>query len=57
MVNRLRCSFLDTIYIDKPLSQKHTIIQTVSRVNRSFEGKSNGLIVDFIGIKEGLLVA
>lgn len=49
--------FLDTIYIDKPLSQKHTIIQTVSRVNRSFEGKSNGLIVDFIGIKEGLLVA
>lgn len=49
--------FLDTIYIDKPLSQKHTIIQTVSRVNRSFANKDSGLIVDFIGIKTGLLAA
>lgn len=49
--------FLDTIYIDKPLSQKHTIIQTISRVNRSYQGKENGLIVDFIGIKQGLLSA
>lgn len=48
---------LDTMYIDKPLSQKHTIIQTVSRVNRSFKGKDSGLIVDFIGIKLGLLNA
>ncbi|MCV5648560.1 hypothetical protein OFN55_38120, partial [Escherichia coli] len=30
--------FLDTIYIDKPL-QKHNLIQTISRVNRKFEGK------------------
>ena len=49
--------FLDTIYIDKPLAQKHTIIQTVSRVNRSYQGKDSGLIVDFIGIKTGLLSA
>ena len=49
--------FLDTIYIDKPLAQKHTIIQTVSRVNRSYQGKDSGLIVDFIGIKMGLLEA
>lgn len=49
--------FLDTIYIDKPITQKHTIIQTVSRVNRSFAGKDAGLIVDFIGIKPGLLAA
>ena len=49
--------FLDCIYIDKPLTQKHTIIQTVSRVNRSFAGKDSGLIVDFIGIKPGLLSA
>lgn len=49
--------FLDTIYIDKPLVQKHTIIQTISRVNRSFKGKDAGLIVDFIGIKIGLLAA
>ena len=49
--------FLDTIYIDKPITQSHTIIQTVSRVNRSFAGKDNGLIEDFIGIKLGLLAA
>lgn len=42
--------FLDTIYIDKPL-QKHNLIQTISRVNRNFEGKSKGLVVDYIGIK------
>ena len=49
--------FLDTIYIDKPITQSHTIVQTVSRVNRSFAGKDSGLIVDFIGIKLGLLAA
>lgn len=43
--------FLDTIYIDKPL-QKHNLIQTISRVNRKFEGKENGLVVDYIGIKK-----
>ncbi|CAH6923658.1 Type I restriction-modification system, restriction subunit R [Vibrio chagasii] len=41
---------LDTIYIDKPL-QKHNLIQTISRVNRKFEGKDKGLVVDYIGIK------
>lgn len=49
--------FLDTMYIDKPINQSHSIIQTVSRVNRSFAGKDSGLIVDFIGIKLGLLAA
>ena len=49
--------FLDTIYIDKPITQRHTIVQTVSRVNRSYAGKDSGLIVDFIGIKLGLLAA
>lgn len=49
--------FLDCMYLDKPLSQSHTIIQTISRVNRTFEGKDSGLIVDFIGIKPGLLAA
>lgn len=42
--------FLDTIYIDKPV-QKHNLIQTISRVNRKFEGKDKGLVVDYIGIK------
>lgn len=42
--------FLDTMYIDKPL-QKHSLIQTISRVNRQFEDKDKGLVVDYIGIK------
>ena len=42
--------FLDTLYIDKPV-QRHNLIQTISRVNRKFENKDNGLIVDYIGIK------
>lgn len=46
--------FLDTIYIDKLLKQEHSIIQTISRVNRSYPGKTSGLIVDFIGIKTGI---
>lgn len=32
---------LDTIYIYKPL-QKHTLIQTISRVNRTYKGKEKG---------------
>ena len=43
--------FLDTMYIDKPI-QRHNLIQTISRVNRKFEGKNKGLIVDYIGIKK-----
>ncbi|TKB49937.1 type I restriction endonuclease subunit R [Ferrimonas sediminicola] len=42
--------FLDTLYIDKPV-QQHNLIQTISRVNRKFEGKEKGLVVDYIGIK------
>ncbi|MCX2534838.1 HsdR family type I site-specific deoxyribonuclease [Plesiomonas shigelloides] len=47
---------LDTIYIDKPL-QKHNLIQTISRVNRKFEGKEKGLVVDYIGIKSRMNMA
>ncbi len=45
--------FLDTMYIDKPVSQ-HNLIQTISRVNRKFEGKTKGLVVDYIGIKTNM---
>ncbi len=48
--------FLDTIYIDKPL-QKHNLIQTISRVNRKFEEKESGLVVDYIGIKKQMNLA
>ena len=48
--------FLDTIYIDKPI-QRHNLIQTISRVNRKFEGKHKGLVVDYIGIKNQMNLA
>ena len=48
--------FLDSIYIDKPL-QKHNLIQTISRVNRKFEGKKKGLVIDYIGIKKQMNLA
>lgn len=41
---------LDTMYIYKPLS-KHTLIQTISRVNRKYAAKERGLVVDYIGFK------
>lgn len=48
--------FLDSIYIDKPIKQ-HNLIQTISRVNRKFEGKNKGLVVDYIGIKKQMNMA
>ena len=47
---------LSVMYIDKPL-QKHTLIQTISRVNRIFDGKDRGLIVDYIGFKNDMMAA
>ena len=44
---------LDTMYLDKPV-HSHTLIQTISRVNRVYEGKDKGLIVDYIGIKKNM---
>lgn len=48
--------FLDSIYIDKPIKQ-HNLIQAISRVNRKFEGKNKGLVVDYIGIKKQMNLA
>tara|TARA_R110001606_G_scaffold23921_5_gene79854 strand:+ start:214 stop:3450 length:3237 start_codon:yes stop_codon:yes gene_type:complete len=48
--------FLDTMYIEKPI-QRHNLIQTISRVNRKFEGKEKGLVVDYIGIKKQMNLA
>ena len=47
---------LAVMYIYKPL-QRHTLIQTISRVNRKYPGKDSGLVVDYIGIKENMLKA
>jgi len=45
--------FLDTIYIDKPIKE-HSLIQTISRVNRKYQTKEKGLVVDYIGIKTAM---
>ena len=40
---------LSCLYLDKPL-KAHTLMQTIARANRVSAGKSNGLIIDYIGI-------
>lgn len=47
---------LTYLYNDKPL-QKQTLIQTISRVNRKYEGKEFGYVVDYIGIRENMMKA
>ncbi len=44
---------LSNIYIDKPL-KAHTLMQTIARANRVYEGKSNGLIIDYVGVVNAL---
>lgn len=44
---------LSCLYLDKPL-KAHTFMQTIARANRVAEGKSNGLIIDYIGIVKAL---
>ena len=44
---------LACLYLDKPL-KAHTLMQTIARANRVAEGKTNGLIVDYIGIVKAL---
>ena len=48
--------FLEAMYIDKPV-ELHSLIQTISRVNRVYEGKEIGLVVDYIGIKSNMNIA
>ncbi len=53
MVDKLLVGFDEprntVLYIDKPLKD-HAILQAIARVNRLFEGKEFGLIVDYRGI-------
>lgn len=44
---------LSTLYLDKPL-KAHTLMQAIARANRVYEGKNNGLIVDYCGILKNL---
>ncbi|MCF0133087.1 MAG: type I restriction endonuclease subunit R [Blautia sp.] len=47
---------MDTMYLDKPV-ETHNLIQTISRVNRVFKGKEEGLIVDYIGLEGAIMAA
>lgn len=38
-----------TIYLDKPM-KNHALMQTIARANRVFPDKTNGLIVDYVGV-------
>ena len=44
---------LTYLYNDKPL-QKHTLIQTISRVNRKYPRKEFGFVIDYIGIRDNM---
>lgn len=44
---------LSAMYFDKPL-KAHGLMQAIARANRVSKGKSNGLIVDYIGIVKAL---
>ena len=44
---------VSTLYLDKPL-KSHTLMQTIARANRVYEGKAAGQIVDYINIFSSL---
>ena len=44
---------LSTMYVYKPM-EGHNLMQAIARVNRVFEDKEGGLVVDYIGIASAL---
>ncbi|MGR3628801.1 MAG: type I restriction endonuclease subunit R [Sulfitobacter sp.] len=44
---------MHTLYVDKPM-KGHGLMQAIARVNRVFNGKPAGLVVDYIGIASEL---
>ncbi len=40
---------LHTMYLDKAITG-HTLMQAIARVNRVYEGKQGGLVVDYMGV-------
>ncbi len=47
---------LHTMYVDKPM-QGHGLMQAIARVNRVYQDKPGGLVVDYLGIAEQLSAA
>ena len=44
---------MNTMYVDKPM-RGHGLMQAIARVNRVFQDKPGGLVVDYIGIAQSL---
>ena len=40
---------LQVMYLDKPM-RDHNLIQAVCRTNRTYDGKTHGLVVDYVGV-------
>ncbi|MBQ7576690.1 MAG: type I restriction endonuclease subunit R [Synergistaceae bacterium] len=40
---------LQVMYLDKPM-KNHGLIQAVCRTNRTYDGKTHGLVVDYVGV-------
>ena len=47
---------LNTMYLDKPM-RGHGLMQAIARVNRVFQDKPGGLVVDYLGIADQLKAA
>jgi type I restriction enzyme R subunit len=47
---------LHTMYVDRPM-RGHGLMQAIARVNRVFEDKPGGLVVDYLGLAHELKVA
>jgi type I site-specific deoxyribonuclease, hsdR family len=61
VTNKLLTGFdapiLQVMYLDKPMKD-HNLLQAICRVNRTYDvGKTNGLIVDYIGIFDNVAKA
>lgn len=41
------------LYLDRPL-RDHNLLQAIARVNRTYPGKTYGLVVDYIGISQSM---
>ena len=44
---------ISTVYLDKPM-KNHTLMQTIARANRRADGKTSGVIVDYVGVFQNL---
>jgi len=47
---------LQAMYLDKPMKD-HSLLQAICRTNRVYQGKTHGLIVDYLGIFDDVATA